>query len=62
MTNKNEESGVNYPTQEDIIEFNRFQNKKNREERITFLEEQIALSEKYREELKKLKREVKNLK
>ena len=62
MTNKNEESGVNYPTQEDIIEFNRFQNKKNRDERITFLEEQIALSEKYREELKKLKREVKNLK
>ena len=62
MTNKNEESGVNYPTQEDIIEFNRFQNKKNREERIAFLEEQIALSEKYRDELKRLKREVKNLK
>ena len=62
MTNKNEESSIVYPTQEAIIEFNRFQNKKNREERITFLEEQITLSEKYREELKKLKREVKNLK
>ena len=52
---------VSYPTQDEIIAFNRHHNKKNREERIIFLEQQIKLSEKYREELKKLKQELKDI-
>jgi hypothetical protein len=62
MKNKNLENSGGYPTQEAIIEFNRLQNKKNTNERIIFLEEQIVLSEKYKEELKKLKQELKNIK
>ena len=56
---------VSSPTQEEIIAFNREENKKKIEERISFLEQQIAAGsrldgyvlEGHRDELKKLKEE-----
>ena len=60
---------IKYPTQEEIIAFNRKENRKKREDRIHFLEQQISAGGRldgyvlqgHRDEMRKLKEENERL-
>ena len=60
-----EDKKIKYPTQEEIIAFNRKENRKKREDRIHFLEQQISAGGRldgyvlqgHRDEMRKLKEE-----